>query len=135
MRMWWVVVPVVMWSVMGQPARADESARELTLPERQQLEKEGQLLAAKMQKLYAEGKLVEASEYARKCLVLFQNLYPAAKFPSGHPDLARILNNLGVLLRAQGRYAQALPYVEQALAMRQKLYPAAKFPQRPPRPG
>jgi CHAT domain-containing protein len=57
-----------------------------------------------------------------------QRLYPQAKYPDGHVDLASSLNNLGVLLDVRGEYARAQPYYEQALAMNQRLYPEAKYP-------
>jgi CHAT domain-containing protein len=57
-----------------------------------------------------------------------KKLYPAERFPNGHPDLATSLNGMGFVLQALGEPAKALPYHEQALAMRQKLYPAKIFP-------
>jgi tetratricopeptide (TPR) repeat protein len=128
MGTWWGVLLVVTCSAVGQAARADKPAKELTPPERERLEKEAQQLDAKMMELYEAGKPVEASEYASKSLILRQKLYPAASHADGHPDLAGSLNNLGAMLLTQGRNAQAQPYYEQALAMYQKLYPKAKFP-------
>ena len=62
-------------------------------------------------------------------------LYPKDRYPQGHPDLAKSLNNLGALLRDQGDYGGARGYYERALAMRQALYPKDRYPARPPRPG
>jgi CHAT domain-containing protein/Tfp pilus assembly protein PilF len=58
-----------------------------------------------------------------------QALYPKAKYPQGHPDLARNLHNLGALLRDQGEYGRARDYYERALAMSEDLYPKAQYPQ------
>jgi CHAT domain-containing protein len=57
-----------------------------------------------------------------------RQLYPAARFPGGHPDLAQSLNNLGGLLESRGDLAGAEPFLRDALAMRRQLYPAARFP-------
>ena len=59
---------------------------------------------------------------------MYRKLYPAAKFPDGHTDLAVSLNNVGIVLESLGRLESALEHYQQALAMRRKLYPAAKFP-------
>jgi tetratricopeptide (TPR) repeat protein len=61
-------------------------------------------------------------------LAMLQRLYPPDRFPDGHPDLARSLNNLGSVLYALGQPAKALPYYEKALAMYQRLYPPDRFP-------
>jgi CHAT domain-containing protein len=63
-----------------------------------------------------------------QALAMWQKLYPATKYPDGHPHLAQSLNNLGFLLQERGEYGRAQPYWEQALAMRQKLYAATKYP-------
>jgi CHAT domain-containing protein len=78
--------------------------------------------------LQAQRRYTQALAYYKQALAMRQKLYPAAKYPNGHPDLATSLNNLGFLLQEQGLYAQALPYLEQGLAIRQKLYPAAQYP-------
>jgi len=41
--------------------------------------------------------------------------YPKARYPSGHPELARCLNNLAVLYQNMGDYAKAEPLLRQAL--------------------
>jgi Flp pilus assembly protein TadD len=41
--------------------------------------------------------------------------------PNPHPDLARSLNNLAVLLRRKDRSDEAEPLYREALAMRRKL--------------
>ncbi len=59
---------------------------------------------------------------------MYRKLYPASKYPDGHPDLARGISNLGFLLDVMGSYEKALPHYEQALAMNRNLYPASKYP-------
>jgi CHAT domain-containing protein/tetratricopeptide (TPR) repeat protein len=75
------------------------------------------------------GEYSQALPYYEQALAMCRRLYPEARFPQGHPDLALSLNNLGFLLQAMGEYGKALPYYEQALAMRRRLYPEARFPQ------
>ena len=38
-----------------------------------------------------------------------------------HPDVASILDNLGMLFQAQGNYAEAEPLLEKSLNVRKKL--------------
>jgi CHAT domain-containing protein len=57
-----------------------------------------------------------------------RQLYPPARFPDGHPDLANSLNNLGSLLNQRGELARAEPLYREALAMKRQLYPPARFP-------
>jgi tetratricopeptide (TPR) repeat protein len=57
-----------------------------------------------------------------------QSLYPKERYPQGHPDLARSLNNLGTLLWAQGSVVEARGHLERALAMLQSLYPNDRYP-------
>jgi tetratricopeptide (TPR) repeat protein/CHAT domain-containing protein len=78
--------------------------------------------------LQARGEYARAQGYYERALAMRQRLYPAARYPGGHPDLAASLNNLGGVLRARGEYARAQGYYEQALAMCQRLYPAARYP-------
>jgi CHAT domain-containing protein/Tfp pilus assembly protein PilF len=56
-----------------------------------------------------------------------RRLYPESQYPEGHPDLARSLHNVGVLLRTMGRPESALGYHEQALAMCCRLYPESQY--------
>jgi tetratricopeptide (TPR) repeat protein len=78
--------------------------------------------------LQARGEYARAEPFFRDALAMRQRLYPEGKYPDGHPELARSLNNLGALLLARGEYAQAEPFYHGALAMRQKLYPKGKYP-------
>jgi CHAT domain-containing protein len=59
---------------------------------------------------------------------MWQALYPKARYPQGHPDLATSLTNLGLLLKERGEYARAEPFFRDALAMSRALYPQDKFP-------
>jgi CHAT domain-containing protein len=56
-----------------------------------------------------------------------QALYPRARYPDGHPDLAESLSTLGSLLSGRGEYDQAMSYLYQALRMCQELYPKEKY--------
>jgi tetratricopeptide (TPR) repeat protein len=63
-----------------------------------------------------------------KSLEKCRRLYPADKYPDGHPNLAVGLNNLGVLLQARGEYGRAEPLLRDVLEMRRRLYPTGKYP-------
>ena len=45
--------------------------------------------------------------------------------PAGHPDIARMLDNLANLYQVQGRYAEGETLFKQALAMREKAFLSA----------
>ena len=77
--------------------------------------------------LQARGEYAQAEPYYREALAMNGKLYPADRYPDGHPELASSLNNLGLLLHC-GDYAQAEQSYRDALAMRRKLYPAARSP-------
>jgi len=109
-------------------ARADEPATELTDEERGKLEKQALQLNQQAFQLYQDGKYAAATELMEKALAMYRKLYPAEKYPNGHPALATSLNNLGFLLQAQGEYGRAEPFYREALEMRKKLYPADKYP-------
>ena len=49
------------------------------------------------------GDLAEAVRLQEWALALFRELYPAKKFPDGHPDLARSLQDLGVHYSLRGQ--------------------------------
>ncbi len=48
---------------------------------------------------------------------MYRRLYPLARFPCGHPDLAGSLNNLGTLLKERGEYGKAVGLLAQGAAM------------------
>ena len=75
------------------------------------------------------GLVRRARVYFERALAMCESLYPKARYPQGHPDLAISLNNLGALLQAQGSYGEARGYFERALAMHQSLYPKDRYPQ------
>jgi CHAT domain-containing protein/Tfp pilus assembly protein PilF len=108
----------------GLPA---EEPPALTAQE-QQLLLEARKLHAEGMALYEQAQLEIATERLRQALALRQRVYSRDKYPDGHPDLARSLSNLGLMLRAQGAYGQAEPFYRRALAMRQALYPKDKYP-------
>jgi CHAT domain-containing protein/Tfp pilus assembly protein PilF len=102
---------------------ADEHSPE----ERKELERAKKIHSQAVQ-LYQKGQYVEAVKLLKQSLEINEKLYPKARFPHGHPDLAGNLNDLGELLKVQGEYAKALPCLQRALAMRQALYPKDKYP-------
>jgi len=114
------------WGLAANGLSGQQPA-ELT-PEQQQLQKEAEKLNEEGVAMYNQARLPEATDRLRKALERFQQVYPRAKYPAGHSDLAASLSWLGVLLQAQGEYAQAEPFHRQALEMFQALYPRDKYP-------
>jgi CHAT domain-containing protein/Tfp pilus assembly protein PilF len=108
--------------------RADEPAKELTDEERSKLKKQAGELNQKADQLYRDGKYAAATEVLEKVLEIRRRLYPAEKYPDGHPDLANSLNNVGFMLDEQKEYGKAERFYRDALEMNRKLYPAAKYP-------
>jgi CHAT domain-containing protein/tetratricopeptide (TPR) repeat protein len=78
--------------------------------------------------LHEQGQYAEAAQVQERALALCRKLYPPAKYPEGHPNLANSLNTLGYLFQERGEYARAERYQREALAMNRKLYPPAKYP-------
>ena len=112
------------------PAQAQaptEKQPEWTAEEKERVQEAAKLNAEGV-RLSGLGKKREAAEKLEQALAMRQKLYPVARFPDGHPDLAQSLSDLGSVLQSLGEPARARSYQEQALAMRQKLYPAGHFP-------
>src|SRR6476619_441018 len=63
-------------------------------------------------KLYQAGKYAEATDIAKRSLVLAEK-----QSGSDHPDVGQSLNNLAWLYNAQGRYAEAEPLLKRSLAI------------------
>ena len=59
----------------------------------------------------------KAEPLLRDALDMYRRLYPLARFPCGHPDLAGSLNNLGTLLKERGEYGKAVGLLAQGAAM------------------
>jgi tetratricopeptide (TPR) repeat protein len=74
------------------------------------------------------GEYAKAEPFYRAALAMRRKLYPPGKYPDGHPELARSLNDLGFLLYERGEYAKAEPLYRDALAMHHKLYSPGKYP-------
>jgi CHAT domain-containing protein len=114
--------------LLGAAASGQEKGGELTERERMQLERQAAELDRQAFANYQKGRIDEAIRLEEQRLSLCRRLYPKAKDPNGHPDLAATLNALGFLLDARGEYARAEPILRDALAMCQKLYPKDKYP-------
>ena len=71
----------------------------------------------------------EAREYHQGALEMCQTLYPKARYPLGHPNLATCLNNLGYILWRQGNAGEGRKYLQQALEMDEALHPKERYPQ------
>ena len=90
---------------------------------REKLDEQARLLNARGLAAHAAGRFADAQELMRQTLLLRQQLYPTAKYPRGHHDLAESLTNVGGLLQLTGQYEAARAYYDQALTMFRRLYP------------
>jgi hypothetical protein len=86
-------------------------------PDEQKLAAEARKLNRDAVQLYHQGKAAETVATLRQLLEILQKLYPAAKYPDGHPHLAASLNNMGCVMESAGSAEKALPFYEQVLAM------------------
>jgi tetratricopeptide (TPR) repeat protein len=125
------VLLVLLVLLAGWPSRAaaDDPPKESSPEERARLEKQAADLAEQADAHYRQGRYPEATKLLREVLEIRRKLYPARRYPQGHPDLARSLNNLGFMLWTQEEYGPALDYFRQALRMNQQLYPKERYPQ------
>jgi len=73
-------------------------------------------LNAEVTRLYQEGKYAEAIQPAQESVRVAE-----ATFGREHPNVAKSLNNLGLLYKKQGRYAVTEPLYERALAIKEKM--------------
>ena len=112
---------VLVLGLLGAAVSGQDKGGELSEKERTQLEKQAGDLLRQGVEQYQKGRIDEAIRSTEQCLTLRRKLYPQAKYPDGHPDLATSLNNLGGLLQARGEYAEAEPFCRDALAMSQRL--------------
>jgi tetratricopeptide (TPR) repeat protein len=115
-----LVIGATRWTAL---ARADEPAKELTEEERGKLAKEAAKFYQQVDQLYQDGNNAAATALQEKSLKMARRLYPAEKYPDGHPNLATIINNLGLLLKERGEYGKAEPLYRDSLEMRRRLYP------------
>ena len=65
----------------------------------------------------AQGEYAKAEPLYARALKMREGLYPKARFPQGHPELAVSLSNLAALHAAREEYAKAEPLFHQALDM------------------
>ena len=80
-------------------------------------------------RLYQQGIAPAAVGKLRTAYQICRKLYPAKKYPTGHPDLATSLHNLAAVLHALKQLPQARSYYERAVSMRRKIYSESKYPQ------
>jgi CHAT domain-containing protein/tetratricopeptide (TPR) repeat protein len=111
----------LLWAQPEKPAPALSG-------EEQQLAKHVKELNAEGERLYDEGKFIEAIKVFRRALDFGHRLYPKDRFPNGHNELATSINNLAEAHEAAGDYANAEPLFQEALAMRRFLFPKDRFP-------
>src|SRR5262249_51341940 len=99
-----------------------QTAQEQRLAQQvEELNKEGS-------RLYEQGKYAEAAAVWRRILDISRRLYPEARYPQGHPNLASSINDLALLYRSSGEYGRAEPLFQEALAMNRALFPKKTYP-------
>src|SRR4051812_23541948 len=108
-RLMTLVLYVLTCAPVCAPASADDPPKKLTPEERKGLEAKWHDLVTAETKASAAGKRSEATRASEDALEVARLLYPKSEFPDGHPDLARSLNNLGVLYQIQGKLTAAEP--------------------------
>src|SRR5262245_55416430 len=91
----WLLCAVAQGAAAQEPKTSDDAAA----------------LDAEVERLYQAGKYAEATEIARRLLVIRET----ALGPE-HRDVATSLNSLANLYQAQGRYGDAEPLYQRTLA-------------------
>jgi tetratricopeptide (TPR) repeat protein/CHAT domain-containing protein len=105
------------------PVLGDHSAEQRTFEQRQQLERRAAALNDAAMQHYDQGRIAEAVPLLEEALRIRQQLYPKGDNPKGHPALAEVLNNLGLLRQAQREYVLARSLYQQAVDTYQAFYP------------
>jgi CHAT domain-containing protein len=105
------------------PMQGDQPAEASTPEQRQQWERRATALNDAAMHHYDQGRFAEAVPLLEEALSIRRQLYAKADHPQGHPALAEILNNLGLLRQAQRDYVRARALYQQALDMYQACCP------------
>jgi CHAT domain-containing protein/Tfp pilus assembly protein PilF len=123
-------IAVLLGFLLCSCSRAGEAgaAYDLTPERRQELEKKAAALNEEGDRYFEAGNYARAIEAFRQSLEISRVLYPKAKYPNGHADLARSISNLGYMHQVAGEYGKAEPLYYEALEMDRALYPKAKYP-------
>jgi CHAT domain-containing protein len=114
--------------VLGQPVPAPPDKAGDQTTEQQQLLTKASQLAAEAAQLHERGDLVRARALLEQALEIRRKAYPRATYPDGHPDLCRIINNLGVVYQEAGEPAKAEALLREGLVMARALFPRQRFP-------
>src|SRR4051812_49146970 len=78
--------------LLGRAARGQDKAEELSEKELRQLQKEAAGLFRQGMEHYQKGRPDETLRAMEQCLALRRKLYPEARYPDGHAELAHLLN-------------------------------------------
>lgn len=106
---------LVPFSYVAAQAVAPLADPKLT-PEQQQRLAEAKKFSDRQHEFYKQGRFGEAAQLARQVLAINQEV-----LGKKNSDTARLLNNVGFLLKESGDYTAARPFLEQALAVNQEL--------------
>jgi CHAT domain-containing protein len=123
-----LIVVVALLLASGVCAAAADPAEDLTPERRQELEKKAAALTEEGRRYYQAGNYAKAIAVYREALEMTRVLYPKAKYPDGHTDLATSINNLAALYHSAGANSKAEPLYREALEMNRALYPKAQYP-------
>ena len=83
-------------------------------PEEQKLTEEAAHLNDEAVQLLQRGRPTEALVKCRQSLEIRRQLYPAAKYPDGHADLAQSLNNMGSVLKTMSQAEHSALFFREA---------------------
>jgi CHAT domain-containing protein/Tfp pilus assembly protein PilF len=108
------------------PAPADKAAE--PVPEQHNLIAKAQALATEGERHYKRGDFRSAIALLQQALAIRRQAYPRESYPSGHPELAKNIGNLGFLYQQTGEHAKAEALYREALAMQRALYPKQRYP-------
>jgi len=67
--------------------------------------------------LIAMGQAEKALTFYQQGVDMYRKLFPASKYPDGHPDLVASLHNLGFRLLAMNQAEKALDFFQQSLQL------------------
>ncbi len=104
-------VPLLLSAVV-LAASASADAAQLSAEKEQELRTRSIALYQQGRELANRGRFQEAAQLLEENLKLAQQIFPADKYPQGHPDLATAIAGLGGVLHMGGQYARAQAYYQ-----------------------
>ena len=125
-RLWFTLLALALVLGGGQGCERTRSTKPPPADQRQLSELQEQ--GTKVLQFYQQGRYWMATRAQEQAVAICRRLYPADRYPEGHPELSTSLNNLGGFLQGQGDYERARKYLEEVLQMRRLQYPKKTYP-------